>query len=149
MRGLQPLCQLQGMPEGRPDADSGGTGSAAAGAPAAHRMKPAPISTQPLPYGRDSNPSRDRKGAFLVVALILLSFAPILAAQAIPYSRPVETAPQQDTIGGGYKTPAVQKPLPRDAVFQVLDVLILAAAMGISVWLVLQRRSRKWAVALT
>jgi len=78
-----------------------------------------------------------------------LSFAPILAAQAIPYSRPVETAPQQDTIGGGYKTPAVQKPLPRDALFQVLDVLILAAAMGISVWLVLQRRSRKWAVALT
>jgi len=102
-----------------------------------------------LPYGRGSDQSRDRKGAFLVVALILLSFAPILAAQAIPYSRPVETAPQQDTIGGGYKTPAVQKPLPRDALFQVLDVLILAAAMGISVWLVLQRRSRKWAVALT
>src|ERR1019366_1755198 len=119
MCGLQPLHNLQGMSEGRPGADSGGTGSAAAGAPAPHRMKPAPISTQPLPTpggypGRVSDRSRDRKGAILLL-LILLAFVPSLAAQAIPYSRPVETAPQQDTIGGGYKTPAVQKPLPRDA----------------------------------
>src|SRR5674476_1067921 len=91
-----------------------------AGAPAPHRMITPPISR----ISNDSNPSRDRKGAILLLSLLLgLSFAPILAAQAIPYSRPVETAPQQDTIGGGYKTPAVQKPLPRDALFQVLDVL--------------------------
>src|ERR1035437_7493864 len=102
MRGLQPLHNLQGMSEGRPGADSGGTGSAAAGAPAPHRMKPAPISTQPLPYGRVSArsrarfyPSRDREGAVLLLPLLLslfflLSFAPILAAQAIPYSRSEE-----------------------------------------------------------
>jgi len=70
-------------------------------------------------------------------------------AQAIPYQRPVETAPQADTIGGGYQVPVVQKPLPRDYWLQVLDVALLSAAMGVSVWLVLRRRSRKWLMALT
>ena len=70
-------------------------------------------------------------------------------AQAIPYQRPVDTAPQADTIGGGYKVPPVQKPLPRDYWLQVLDVLALAAALAVSVWLVLKRRSRKWLTALT
>jgi NosR/NirI family nitrous oxide reductase transcriptional regulator len=92
-------------------------------------------------------------GAFLLLPLLwlflCLSCLPRLAAQAIPYSRPVETAPQAQTIGGGYQTPAVQKPLPRDSWLQMLDVVMLAAAMGISVWLVLKRRSRKWAIALT
>jgi polyferredoxin len=81
--------------------------------------------------------------------LLLLAFVQGLAAQAIPYSRPVETAPQQETIGGGYETPAVQKPPPRDAVLQVVDVAVLALAMGIAVWVVLKRRNRKWAAALT
>jgi len=85
----------------------------------------------------------------LLGLLLCLATAPGLAAQAIPYSRPVETAPQPETIGGGYHTPAVQKPLPRDSVLQVLDVAILAAAMGISIWVVIRRRNRKWAVALT
>src|ERR1019366_852833 len=153
MCGLQPVHNFQGMPEGRPGADSGGTGSASAGTPAGHRMKGV---TPPDGRGSDrSHRSRDRgtplgSGAILLLALLLcLSFVPTLGAQAIPYSRPVETAPQAEAIGGGYKTPAVQKPLPRDAVFQVMDVLLLAAAMGVSVWLVLKRRSRKWAVALT
>ena len=61
----------------------------------------------------------------------------------------METAPQENTIGGGYKTPPVQKPLPRDYWLQVLDVVLLAAAMGVSVWLVLTRRSRKWLLALS
>src|ERR1017187_2916429 len=87
-------------------------------------------------------------GAILLF-LLFLSFLPSLAAQAIPYSRPVETAPQAQTIGGGYQTPAVQKPLPRDSWLQMLDVVMLAAAMGISVWLVLKRRNRKWAIVLT
>ena len=75
-----------------------------------------------------------------------LAYAGSAPAQTIPYQRPVETAPQPDTIGGGYKTPAVQKPLPRDYWLQVMDVVLLAAAMGVSVWLVLTRRSRKWLV---
>ena len=69
-------------------------------------------------------------------------------AQAMPYQRPVETAPQADTIGGGYKVPPVQKPLPRDYWLQVLDVVALAAALAGSVWLVLKRRSRRWLTAL-
>ena len=87
----------------------------------------------------------------LVLACLLLglAFVESAPAQAVPYQRPVETAPQPDTIGGGYKTPAVQKPLPRDYWLQVMDVLLLAAAMCISVWLVLARRSRKWLVALS
>ena len=86
----------------------------------------------------------------LLLSLVLcLAFVRSVPAQSVPYQRPVDTAPQQNTIGGGYKTPAVQKPLPRDYWLQVLDVLLLAAAMGISVWLVLKRRSRKWAVALS
>jgi hypothetical protein len=83
--------------------------------------------------------------ALLVQALFAVRGAP---AQAIEYQRPVETAPQAETIGGGYQTPAVQKPLPRDYWLQVLDVAALAAMMGISVWLVLKRRSRRWLVAI-
>ncbi len=87
--------------------------------------------------------------AWLLILYLCFAFAPRLPAQSIPYSRPVETAPQAETIGGGYKTPDVQKPRPRDYWLQVLDVLILASAMGISVWLVLMRRSRKYVLALT
>lgn len=90
------------------------------------------------------------KTAGLMLACLLLSLAFVrgASAQPVPYQRPVETAPQPDSIGGGYKLPAVQKPLPRDYWLQVMDVLLLAAAMGISVWLVLARRSRKWLLAL-
>ena len=82
------------------------------------------------------------------LVILVLSLASAFA-QAIPYSRPVETAPQENTIGGGYKTPPVQKPLPRDYRLQILDVVVLAAAMGISVWIVLRRRDRRWLRALT
>lgn len=83
---------------------------------------------------------------FLLLGLIWANRA---GGQAIPYERPVETAPQPEAIGGGYVTPEVQKPRPRQYWLQVLDVVLLAAAMGLSVWLVLFRRSRKWALALT
>jgi len=86
--------------------------------------------------------------ALVLAALFLFATGPA-AAQSLPYTRPVETAPQENTIGGGYKTPAVQKPLPRHAWLQVLDLALLAAAMAASVWLVLRRRSRKWLAALS
>lgn len=87
--------------------------------------------------------------AAILAALLLFLTPTPSAAQTIQYERPVQTAPQQDTIGGGYKTPAAQKPRPRDYWLQVLDVVLLAAAMGISVWIVLKRRNRKWLVALS
>ena len=82
----------------------------------------------------------------LVFALLLAGAA---VAQTIDYQRPVETAPKADTIGGGYRTPAVQKPLPRAYWLQILDVVLLATAMGVSIWLVLARRNRRWLYALT
>jgi len=87
---------------------------------------------------------------FSPAALLLLATVAVweLPAQTIPYQRPVDEAPQERSIGGGYKTPAVQKPLPRSSWLQILDVAVLAAAMGISSWLVLKRRSRKSLVAL-
>jgi hypothetical protein len=70
-------------------------------------------------------------------------------AQAVQYERPVETAPQEETIGGGYATPPVQKPRPRAYWLEILDVVLLAAAMAVNVWLVLSRRDRRWVLALT
>ena len=84
-----------------------------------------------------------------VLIAALATFALSLSfAQSLQYERPVQTAPQEKTIGGGYKTPDEQKPLPRDHWLQVLDVVLLGVAMGISVWLVLTRRSRRWLVGL-
>ena len=48
----------------------------------------------------------------LAVLLLLVAAAvPPVCAQSLPYERPVETAPQGESIGGGYKTPDVQKRL--------------------------------------
>jgi polyferredoxin len=82
----------------------------------------------------------------LLLACILLPAAP---GQAIQYERPVDTAPQEKDIGGGYKTPPVQKPLPRGAWHEIFDVALMTAAMGAAAWIVLARRSRRWLVGLT
>lgn len=84
--------------------------------------------------------------------LLLLAFlvaATIAMAQTVHYDRPVDTAPQEKTIGGNYVTPPVQKPRPRAAWLEILDVVLLAAAMGVNVWLVLSKRDRRWVLALT
>lgn len=79
---------------------------------------------------------------------MLLMLAVAARAQAVDYQRPVDTAPQEKSIGGGYKTPDVQKPLPRSHWREILDVILLAAAMGVSIWIVLEKRSRRWLVGL-
>jgi hypothetical protein len=86
-------------------------------------------------------------GVFLF--LVCLPWAAQLCGQAIQYERPVDTAPQEKDIGGGYVTPPVQKPLPRHAWLEILDVVLLAAMLAVSVWLVIFRRSRRWLVVLT
>src|ERR1039457_5646441 len=84
----------------------------------------------PAPQDRRRHEGAAKRTLSLLLALILfLSLEAALFAQSIPYQRPVETAPQENTIGGSYHTPPVQKPLPRDRWLQVLDVLLLAAAM--------------------
>ncbi len=93
------------------------------------------------------------KSSVSVLLVVLAGMLPLLAinaaAQSLPYERPVQVAPQEESIGGSYKTPPVQKPLPRSYWLEVLDVVLLAVAMGISVWLVMSRRSRKWVLVLT
>jgi len=86
-----------------------------------------------------------------VLALLLLALSPsaTVLAQGVQYERPVETAPQEETIGGGYSTPPVQKPRPRAYWLEILDVVVLAAALAVNVWLVLSRRDRRWVLALT
>jgi polyferredoxin len=89
-----------------------------------------------------------RLGVFAALVVVALAL-PRPARAQVAYERPVEVAPQQETIGGGYQTPAVQKPRPRDYWLEVADVALLAVAMGVAVWIVVARRSRKWALALT
>ena len=84
--------------------------------------------------------------ALLFVATVLVVSADLHSAD---YQRPVDAAPNAKDIGGGYVTPAVQRPMPRAAWWGVVDAVLLAAALGASTWIVLGRRSRKWLVVLT
>ncbi len=88
-------------------------------------------------------------GRWAATMALALCLAGTAWAQALPYERPVDRAPQEKSIGGGYKTPDVQKPLPRRAWLEILDVGLLAAALGASVWIVVHRRSRRWLVGLS
>ena len=82
--------------------------------------------------------------------LLLLFFVPAVGhAQTIQYERPVQVAPQPETIGGGYATPAVQRPRPRSYWLEITDVVVLAGAMALAIWLVVRRRSRPLALALS
>jgi len=82
------------------------------------------------------------------ILLLVLAAIPA-AAQQIDYTRPVETAPTEEAIGEGYVTPEVQYPLPRAAIWQILDVVLLAGAMVLGAWFALRRRTRAGLVALT
>jgi polyferredoxin len=84
----------------------------------------------------------------LVLLWLVAALPHAIEAQSIPYERPRDRAPQQKDIGGGYVTPPVQKPLPRAAWLEILDTALLAGAMGLSVWLVVRRRSRRGVAAL-
>jgi polyferredoxin len=84
----------------------------------------------------------------VLVAVLLLT--PSSAwTQAVQYERPVQVAPQQETIGGGYVTPAVQRPQPRRYWLEIADVVLLGGAMALAIWLVVRRRSRPLALALS
>ena len=82
----------------------------------------------------------------LLAFVALLVCGPACLAQ---YQRPVDAAPCAEDIGGGYVTPSVQRPLPRAQWRSAVDVAVLAAALGLSSWLVLKRRSRNAVVVLT
>ncbi len=87
--------------------------------------------------------------ARLALVLALLLPPPAALAQAVQYERPVEVAPQQEVIGGGYATPGVQRPQPRRYWLEIADVVLLAGAMALAIWLVVRRRSRALALTLS
>jgi len=86
--------------------------------------------------------------ALAVLCALALPAGAAYAQQQIDY-RPLNGAPTEEDIGGGYVTPAVQRPLPRAQWREVADVGLLAAALAAGGWMVLKRRSRKWLVGLT
>jgi len=95
---------------------------------------------------------RNTRPIHLVLSLALLCgvLCPTpLPAEQIRYQRPVEVAPSEETIGEGYVTPQVQRPLPRAVIWQIADVVLLGIALGIAAWLALWKRRRAWVVALT
>jgi NosR/NirI family nitrous oxide reductase transcriptional regulator len=85
--------------------------------------------------------------ALLLVVTLGVSLSP--AQQKIEYERPVEVAPNEETIGDGYVTPEVQRPLSRAAIWFFVDIGLLVAAMALAAWLALWRRSRTGLVTLT
>ena len=84
-------------------------------------------------------------GAALLVAA--LTAGPLLAQPS--YSRPVDVAPGEESIGEGYVTPDVQRPLPRSVARQLFDLALLTLALAGAAWIVLARRSRAAALLLT
>jgi len=85
--------------------------------------------------------------ASFLLAFLLVAGAGRAAAQGT-YERPVETAPSPQDIGGGYVLPPAQRPRPLSEWREALDVGLLAAALALTAWLVLGRRSRRATVAL-
>lgn len=83
----------------------------------------------------------------LIIGLVLLFVAQTGVAQ-VDYSRPVEVAPNEEAIGEGYVTPDVQRPQATSVARQLLDLALLAGALGLAAWMVLHRRSRRWVVLL-
>ncbi len=108
---------------------------------------PRPRSFKGFRGGRRRGGAGRRLGRWLLAAALI--WAPPAPLGAEQYTRPTDTAPAEKDIGGGYKTPPVQHPLPRAAWWQWADAALLAAAMGFSAWAVLRRRRRAWLVALT
>ena len=84
-------------------------------------------------------------GLALAVACL---FGALPVGSQVDYSRPVEVAPSEEAIGEGYEVPEVQQPLPTSVTRQLLDLGLLAGALALAAWLVLNRRNRRYVVLL-
>ena len=92
----------------------------------------------------------NRSTLILVVLLVLTAVAgPAPCAQSVQYERQVDVAPTDEAIGEGYVTPEVQRPRARSAGRQLLDVGLLALALGVAALLSLRFRHRGALIALS
>jgi len=87
----------------------------------------------------------------VLVTVLLFALLPVSSspAQQIDYARPVDAAPTVEDIGEDYVLPVVQQPLPRPTWREMVDLGVLAAALGLCTWIVLGRRKRRELVLLT
>jgi ferredoxin len=99
-----------------------------------------------LRYER-STPQSLIRSSMLLVALTCLPATHLHAQEE--YQRPVDSAPQALDIGAEYVTPLVQRPVPRAAWWQLVDVVLLLFALAASTLIVLRGRSRKALIGLT
>ena len=80
-----------------------------------------------------------------LLAIVLLCFCLVPSLQAQDesyeeqYERPVDVAPTEEDIGEDYTVPLVQRPLPRSIYLELLDIIVLVAALGLSSWIVLAK----------
>ena len=102
--------------------------------------------------GQAGSRPRSPSGFALRVAGLVLALACVCGAipswSQVDYSRPVDVAPNEEAIGEGYEVPEVQRPPPTSIARQLLDLGLLAGALGLAAWFVLNRRSRRYVVLL-
>ena len=84
----------------------------------------------------------------MVAAMLSVLMGGLPAWSQVDYSRPVDVAQTEENIGEGYLTPEVQRPVPTSKARQLLDLGLLAGALGLAAWLVLKTRSRRYVVIL-
>jgi len=96
----------------------------------------------------------DRRNMFCawIVAMafaLVLVYGGRLSYAQVSYERQVDTAPTEQAIGGGYVTPPVQRPVPKAPMWRVVDMALLALALGLAYWFVIVLRSRALSLALS
>lgn len=79
----------------------------------------------------------------VLASLVFLAESVSAATAEEDYARQANSAPQADDIGGGYATPPAQRTLPRADWLYVLDVALLAIALGLAA-LIAHRWRRRW-----
>ncbi len=93
-------------------------------------------------------PSARRHALMLLMTVVAIGAPVVVRAEAVHYERPVTVAPAEQDIGGGYVTPAVQRPAPKAAWWAGVDAAALVGGLSLMTWLVLKRRSRTGVVVL-